>query len=183
MDLTSYLSSLRSDLTAAAGAGSDETRRTAELLSAALESSARLCLVDALSAAAAEITARLADAGGGLVEIRMRGRDPEIVVLRTPPVEAMGAPPPPPGPPGSPAAPDAAPDAAADDLGTARITVRLPESVKTRSDRRAAEEGMSLNAWIVRAITDALGGARDDDRQRTTRRRGIGTHITGYAQS
>lgn len=179
MDLTSYLSSLRSDLTAAAGAGSDETRRTAELLSAALESSARLCLVDALSAAAAEITARLADAGGGLVEIRMRGRDPEIVVLRTPPVEAMGAPPPPPGPPGSPAAPDAA----ADDLGTARITVRLPEPVKTRSDRRAAEEGMSLNAWIVRAITDALGGARDDDRQRTTRRRGIGTHITGYAQS
>ena len=38
----------------------------------------------------------------------------------------------------------------------ARITLRLPQSVKTRVDEMASSEGISTNAWLIRAVMDAL---------------------------
>ena len=145
MDLTPYVDSLRSDLESAAAAGTDATRETARLLSAALEPAVRLSLVDALSAMAAEVTAA-ADLGS--VEIRMHGREPQVVVLAESMADA--------GPVDAPtAAPPPDPD---DDGATARVTLRLPESLKAQAEERAAAEGLSVNAWLVRAVHDQLRG-------------------------
>jgi hypothetical protein len=146
MDLTPYVEALRTDLEAAAAAGSDETRATARLLSGALDASLRLCLLDALSAMAAEVSAA-ADLGS--VEIRLHGREPQVVVLPDEggPAEAPLAPPPPPG---------AAGPEGDDDAGTARVTLRLPETLKAQAEQRAIGEGLSVNAWLVRAVAVAV---------------------------
>ena len=134
MDLTPYVESLRHDLTAAAAAGTEEARRLAELLAGALEPAVRLAVVDALSAAAAEVTAALQ---GTTVEVRMHGREPRIVVTTEDPE------------------PDRTPGTEETE-GTARVTLRLPESVKSRIEAVAAGDALSVNTWLVRAVVRAL---------------------------
>jgi len=85
MNLDTYVETLRRDLAVAAEAGGDEARALAERLSAPLESSIRLMLLEALSAAADEITCELAP---GSVEVRLRSGEPEFVVA-TPPAEEL----------------------------------------------------------------------------------------------
>ena len=135
MDLSTYVESLRADVTAATAIGGPEVTRAAELISEALDASLRLVLMDLLSDAANEMTAAL---DGPAVEVRLRGRDPELVVTHLSP-----APP-----------PVAAPQA--DDEGTARLTLRLPETLKGRAESAAAAEGLSVNNWLVRAVVRAL---------------------------
>jgi len=170
MELTPYVEALRHDLLAAAGAGTEQTRETARLLAASLDPSARLCLVDALSALAAEVTTAW---DGGSVEIRMHGREPHVVVTAAEPFAAPPAPPPPP-PPGA----GGPGDEDHEDGTAARITLRLPEALKTRAERAAATEGLSVNAWLIRAIAAAVqpGGA-------PTSQQHIGRRMTGYARS
>src|SRR5215217_9124598 len=79
MDLTDYVDALRGALTTAAAAGGPQARETARLLADTMEPAVRLAVIDALSAMAAEVTAAL---DGSLVDIRVRGRDPEVVVVR-----------------------------------------------------------------------------------------------------
>ena len=43
-----------------------------------------------------------------------------------------------------------------DDAFTARITLRLPESLKVQIDVAASREGVSTNSWIVRALARGL---------------------------
>ncbi len=81
MDLTQYIETLRRELAVAADAGGEEARALAERLTAPLESAIRLMLLDALSAAAAEITRELAP---GSVDLRLRRGDPEFVVTAPP---------------------------------------------------------------------------------------------------
>src|SRR5450432_1203109 len=91
MELGPYVSSLRQDLAVAAEAGGEDARALAERLTGPLESAVRLALLDALSAAADEITRDLAP---GSVHLRLRGREPSFVV--TPPlVSSFGEPEPP----------------------------------------------------------------------------------------
>jgi hypothetical protein len=154
MDITPYVESLRQDLAAAAEAGGPEAKQAAERLALALDPAVRLALMDALSQAAAEITSELA---AGSVDVRLRGREPEFVVdvPTMPPAPPVApAPPGPPGPPGSTAAdgPDEAED---EDGAVARITLRLPESVKYRAEELAAKGGHSLNSWIVNVVRAA----------------------------
>ncbi|MEU6726897.1 hypothetical protein ABZ917_24620 [Nonomuraea wenchangensis] len=148
MDLAPYVDQLRRELAVAAGAGGEETRALAERLSAALEPAARLALLEALSAAADEITRDLAP---GAVEVRLRGRDPDFVVTPPPgggaPYEEDGVPS---HPPVTPAPPDA------DEGGTSRISLRVPEHLKPRIEEAAGREGLSVNAWLVRAVAGAL---------------------------
>ncbi len=66
-------------------------------------------------------------------------------------------------PPAAPTAPhapaDAPHDAAASresDAGTARITVRLPETLKAQIEAAAEREGVSVNAYLVRTLGAAL---------------------------
>src|SRR6478672_9399853 len=80
MNLTTYVNELQQQLEVAAEAGGEEARALAERLIAPLEAATRLVLLEALAAAAGEITRELAP---GSVDVRLRGRDPEFVV--TPP--------------------------------------------------------------------------------------------------
>ncbi|MEU3818097.1 hypothetical protein AB0N23_08625 [Streptomyces sp. NPDC052644] len=149
MDLTPYVENLRHELAAAAEAGGEEARALAERLTTPLESAVRLTLLNALSSAMEEITRELAP---GSVDVRLRGLDPEFVVT-PPPGEDMGLtlesvlPPPPPAPPGQ---------ADDDEGGTARINFRLPAHLKARVEDAAGQEGLSVNAWLVRAVASAL---------------------------
>ena len=54
--------------------------------------------------------------------------------------------------------PASAPGDVEDDGGTWRVTLRLPEQLRPRVDAAARSEGLSVNAWLVRAVTAALGG-------------------------
>lgn len=173
MDLTQYVGNLRGQLVAAAEAGGDDARALADRLTAPLESSIRLMLLDALSAAADEVTRELAP---GSVELRLRSGEPEFVVTPAPTdepadrrsSEAGPASPPPP-----------APDA--DESVTARINLRLPEQLKAGIEQAAAGERLSVNAWLVRTIAAALA---DDQRDRQLRPAGggRGQSFTGWVR-
>lgn len=146
MDITPYIDSLRRDLVAAAEAGGDETRAAAERLALALDPAMRLALMDALSQAAAEITSELP---AGSVDVRLRGREPELVVD----VPNVPSPPAPPAPPAAPGAAGAEEDE--EDGTVARITLRIPESLKTKAEEMATRSGQSLNTWLVATIRNA----------------------------
>ena len=148
MDLTPYVSKLSADLAVAAEAGGDEARSLAERLIAPLDSAVRLTLLEALSAAAGEITRDLAP---GSVELRLRGREPSFIVTPPPTNDSFvdSAPP-------APVAP--LPVVDADDGTMARINVRLPEQLKARIEEAAAKEKISANIWLARAAAAALEG-------------------------
>ena len=139
MDITPYVDSLRRDLVAAAESGTDEVKTAAERLAMALDPSARLALMEALSHAAAEITAELP---AGSVDVRLNGRELDFVVTAPMAPTPQSAPP----PPGA---------DEADDGNLARITLRIPESVKTKAEEFASNEGQSLNTWLVNVIRRA----------------------------
>lgn len=145
MDLNTYVHHLGRELSALADVGGDEARALIERLGGSLESAIRMTLLDALSAAADEITQDLAP---GSVEVRMRGRDPHFVV--NPPTAE-------PSETGPEEAPAADGGALLDDDGPAsRINVRLPEQLKAAIEDAAAKEGRSVNAWLVRAASAGL---------------------------
>ena len=180
MDLTPYVDSLRRELAVAAEAGGPEARELAERLTAPLESATRLTLLNALSAAMDEITRELAP---GSVDVRLRGLDPDFVV--TPPsgsgtFEQPGAT----VAPAAAAAPAAA-SAPVDDVdggATARINLRLPAHLKTRAEDAASREGLSVNAWLVRAVSAAVDGGAGAPARAGERAMTSGQSFTGWAR-
>ncbi|QIB42407.1 hypothetical protein [Streptomyces aureoverticillatus] len=126
MDLTPYVANLRHDLAVATEAGDEEARALAERLAATLETATRLALLNALSDATREITRDLAP--GELTAVPVPRPAPE-------PVAATEAP---------------------EDHRTSRINVRLPAALKPTAERATAVAGVSLNSWLVRAVSDAL---------------------------
>jgi hypothetical protein len=148
MELQPYVAALRQELAAAAEAGGGDARALADRLTAPLESAVRLALLEALSAAADEITRELAP---GSVHVRLRGREPTFVVT-PPPAESPAE------PDTSPAAvPPTAPEG--DEGATARINFRLGEHLKSRIEEAAGYAGLSVNSWLVRAAVAALDSA------------------------
>lgn len=131
MDITPYVENLRRDLLAAAESVGDQARDVAERLGFALDPAARLALMEAVSQACAEITAAM-PAGG--VDVRLDGRDLDFLIHQAAPEPA----------PEAPAALD--PEEEGD---LARITLRIPESVKARVEDAAAKAGQSVNTWLV----------------------------------
>ena len=145
MELQPFVDDLREQLLAAAGGQGQESRAAAERMTATIDAAAHLVLLEALSAAADEITVDLAP---GWVQVRLRGRDPEFAVT-----SASES-----GPAFVSAEPTASPassSADADDSTTARMTLRLPEALKLRVEQASARESLSVNAWLVRAISRA----------------------------
>lgn len=172
MDLTPYVDTLRRELAVAAEAGGDEARELAERLTAPLESATRLVMLNVLSAAVDEITRELAP---GSVDLRLRGLDPDFVV--TPPPTDGGAP----AEPAASAEPFTTPAPAdADEGGTARVNLRLPAHLKARAEEAATREGLSVNAWLVRAVSAAVEGGT---RPRTTgKTHTVGQSFTGWVR-
>lgn len=146
MDLSPYLESVRVGVANASALADEPTQQVAERLGTAIESSTRLALLQALSDAAGTISAELAPSS---VELRMVGQDPEFVVsVQTAEAEPTLLLP----------EPESDGDASdlPDDEPVSRITLRLPQSVKTRVDEMASSEGISTNAWLIRTVMDAL---------------------------
>ncbi len=174
MELEPYVDKLREQLAVAASAGDEEALSLAQRLTAALESAVRLSLLDALSAAAAEITSELAP---GSVELRLRGSEPEFVVT-VPPAETAGeqtesreltggA--------------TRAAGAAAGERGMARINLRLSDQLKSQVEQSADREGMSINAWLVRAVAAAVDRGQPGA-QRGPRTARSGQRYTGWGR-
>jgi hypothetical protein len=150
MQIDGYVQALREDLARVAAVGDEPTARAAELLAVALESSLGRRLQEALAEAALELTAQLES---GRVEIRIAGGDPELVLVRD--EEPFPEP--------------------ADEAFTARITLRLPESLKVRIEAAASRDAVSVNTWLVQALQRATESRRSP---RASRNR-----LTGYGRS
>lgn len=148
MELSPYVDTVRAGVTNAAALADEHTQQVAERLGSAIESSTRLALIQALSDAASTISAELAPSS---VELRIVGQDPQFAVTvhpadsaptyLSPEVESAGT---------------DDPVADGDDEPVARITLRLPQSVKNKIDEVAAADGISTNAWLVGVVTEAL---------------------------
>jgi hypothetical protein len=178
MDLRPYIDEIHDQLEAAAETGGEDARALAERLTAPLDAAVRLSLLDALAAAAQEITCELAP---GSVEVRLRGGDLEFVVSTpadpagddlTAAVDAAEVDSLTPAPVGA---------SAGDEGGMARINLRMPDHLKSRVDQAAAGEGLSVNAWLVRAAAAAV--ERADPSRRLERRGPQGAQrFTGWAR-
>src|SRR5204863_2792598 len=154
MQIDGYVQALREDLARVAAVGDESTARAAELLAVALESAVGRRLLEALGEAALELNGQLQR---GRVEIRFAGGDPELVYVpdeEEPPLEA------------------------ADEAFTARITLRLPESLKARLETAASREGVSVNTWLVQVLS-RTGESRAFPSGGTSSRR----RLTGYGRS
>ena len=149
MNLTIVLEGLQEDLQGLAELGDERSAQIAQRLGEALASNLRLKLFDLLGQAALEVSSKLPS---GHVEVRLAGQEPELVF-----VDATGE----------------NAGATGEEL-TARISLRLPESLKSAVEKAADAEGVSTNTWLVRAIA----------RQAESRpARFAGKRLTGYAQS
>jgi hypothetical protein len=146
MDITPFVEALRRDLAQAAEAGGEEIRAAAERLSLAIDPAVRLMLMDALSQAASEITNEI---DGTSVEVRLKGREPIFVVSGSTAEHAASD-------TQSSQAPEPGDEYGFDeDEAVARITLRLPESLKAKAEELAARRGQSLNTWLVNAARAA----------------------------
>ncbi len=153
MDLARHVAAVQSDLGVAAALGGDDVAEAGRRLADAAAPSLQLRLLDLLSEAALGLNAQLPD---GHVELRLAGRDPDLVYVAQPAAAAPAA--------------DTAPEL------DARITLRLPDALKVAAEAAADREGISTNAWIIRALKRELD-ARPRGRIRS------GNRLQGYAQS
>jgi hypothetical protein len=139
MQLDDYVQQVQEQLGAAAALGDDRTRELAATLATAAAPAVRLAILAALAAAADEITAALLDTPGApTVAVHLDADDIRIAV-GTSPTE-----------PAQPSRPD-------DGDTTARISLRLSEALKAEIDDAASRSEISVNTWLVRAATAALG--------------------------
>ena len=171
MELSEYTEALRREVATVTRFAGDDVARAGQLIADALDSSIRLTLLDVLAGAAAEITSRL---DGTAIELRLSSSNPTFAVVQTPPDAPLPPPPPPaPHPPGE----------GEEESGTSRVSLRLPDGLKTRAEAAAVSDGVSLNAWLVRAVTRALGDAPSPGAPPSGGIPGVGRRITGYARS
>ncbi len=166
MDLQPYVDAVRHELNVTAAAAGEAAPDLADRLGASLESAIRLALLEALSAAAEEITGELAPRS---VEVRLRGSDPEFIV--SPPLAED---------------PDYLANADKvfvaqydDDGGTWRVTLRLPEGLRAAIEAAARRDGASLNSWLVRAAAAASQTGQSDSGRSP---RASGHHVTGWVR-
>ena len=171
MELSEYIETLRGEVASVTRVAGEDVARAGQMIAEALDSSIRLTLLDVLSGAAAEITSRLDNTA---IELRLSGGNPTFVVVHAPEELAPLAPQPPP-----PTGPDRA--EGEEETGTSRVTLRLPDGLKARAEAAAAQDGLSLNAWLVRAAAQALDNPPSPSLRSS--RRGPGQRITGFARS
>jgi len=154
MEIAQFIEALQQDLRELASLGGDELVNAAHRLEGAVRQSARLRLIDALTQAALELSEQVPN---GHIDVRVAGQDPQFVFVADEQEQAFA----PPVPEGD----------------HARITLRLPESLKAAIEAAANNEGVSVNTWLVRALTRAVHGGGFGGTTRS------GKRITGYSQA
>ncbi len=150
MQLDSHIEAIQGDLAAAAGLGDEAVAQAAQRLIEALGTTLHLRLLDLLGEATLEISGQLVS---GRVEVRLAGREPELVVVLEETQDAV--------------------QMAPGEEYSGRITLRLPESLKIAIEAAAAEDGVSTNAWLVRTLARTAAPR--------THKRGR-NRLQGYAQ-
>jgi len=150
MQIDGHIQTIREDLVRVAALGDESTSRAADLLSVAIEASLGRQIQDVLAEAALELNTQL---DGAHVEVRIAGRDPELVLVRE----------------------DGTVPEPVDEAFSARITLRLPESLKQRVESAAARDGASVNTWLVQALQRAVEPRRTASGSRN--------RLTGYGRS
>src|SRR6266536_2153069 len=153
MQIDGIIQALREDLVRISALGDESTSRAAELLSVAIESSLGRRLQGALAEAALELNAQL---DSSHVELRVAGHDLQLVLVRE----------------------DGTVPEQADEAFSARITLRLPESLKQRVESAAAREGASVNTWLVQALQRAV-----ESKSHRSISSGSRNRLTGYGRS
>jgi hypothetical protein len=139
---------LRGDLLAVADLADEPAAAVAQRVAGVLDSALSLRLIELVGDLAAEVSGQLPT---GRVEVRLAGQNPELLYV------------------------DETPEPAADEVElSARITLRLPDGLKARIEDAAGREGLSVNAWLVRALGRAIAGER---------RIYVGRRMTGYGRS
>jgi HicB family len=131
MQIDGLIQALREDIVRVAAVGDESTSRAANLLSVAIEASLGRRIQDVLAQAALELNDQLESAH---VEVRIAGHDLQLVLVRE----------------------DGTTPEPVDEAYSARITLRLPESLKQRVESSAAREGASVNTWLVQALQRAV---------------------------
>jgi hypothetical protein len=149
MNISAILDSLRTDVQTTAEGGDQKTGEAVVRIGRLLEATVRVQLMDALSEAAAELSEELP---AGRVEVRIAGGDVSLTFVRDQ---------------------DEPSDVPVDE-DSARITLRIPESLKTQAEESASREGLSLNAWLIRTVKRGLDNERPMSR---------GHRMRGFAQS
>ncbi len=145
MELEQFLHDVSRQLTAAAALGDERTREVAAALADTARSSVRMAILDALAAATIEVTDALHAASGSAqpapaVTLQLTGDQVRFTVSAPPDEEP----------------PEPAPSRADDGDATARISLRLTDTLKADIERAAGKAGLSVNSWLVRAATTAL---------------------------
>ena len=170
MHLDDYVRQVHDQLGAAAALGDERTQQIAGTLAAGAAPAMRLAIMNALGAAADEITAALLDSPGSpTVSVRLDGDDVRVEVTAAPPEPAAAR--------------------ADDGDATARISLRLSEALKAEVEEAAGRDGVSVNTWLVRAANSALsptwptwpGGPNFGARGGQAGRRATNVHrVTGW---
>lgn len=144
MQVEEFVIKVQSQLAAAAALGDDATRRTAEALAVAADPAVRLVVAEAVSAAADEVTGALLDyPGAPAVSVRIDGDALRVEVRATSSVD---------GPDGYGATGGPGEEAE----NNARVSLRLPDALKAQIESAARSAGVSVNTWILRAVSASL---------------------------
>jgi hypothetical protein len=150
MQLSNTIAGLQEDISNLAALADEAVAESLTRLAGAMAAPASMRLLDLLGEAALEVSAQLS---AGRVELRVAGRDADLVYVDEPASQAEA------------------------DLGddqSARISLRLPSQLKADIERAAAQEGVSTNAWIVRALGRRASAGRAFQSQK---------RLTGYGWS
>jgi predicted HicB family RNase H-like nuclease len=151
MQIDGLIQALREDLSHVAALGDETTSRAADLLSVAIEASLGRRIQDVLAEAALELNDQLDSAH---VEVRIAGHDLHLVLVRE----------------------DGTASEQADEAYSARITLRLPESLKQRVESAASRDGASVNTWLVQVLQRAVESRRSQSS-------GSRNRLSGYGRS
>ena len=152
MRISEVAEAISADLAALGGLGDEATAETARRLAAAMQAPVTTRLIGLLGQVATELGAALPDRR---VEVRLAGDEVQFVVEATPEQPLPGE------------------EAGGEGTG-ARITLRLPSQLKTKVEEASARDGLSLNAYIVRALSQHVRSAVGPR---------VGRRLSGYGRS
>ena len=154
MQLQPHVEALERQLAELGNLGDEAAATAARRLIQLLATPVRARMLELVGEAALEVSGQLPS---GHVEVRLAGPDPSLVFV-----------------------PD---DEEAANVGTvaddaaARLTLRMPEALKASVEEAASRDGVSVNAWLVRAIARQLAAPA------ARPQRLIGKRITGFGRS
>jgi hypothetical protein len=152
MRISEVADAISADLAALGGLGDEATAETARRLAAAMQAPVTARLIELLGQVATELGAAVP---GRRVELRLASGEVQFVVEATPEQPLPGE------------------EAGGEGTG-ARITLRLPLQLKTKVEEASAREGLSLNAYIVRALSQHVRSAAASQ---------VGRRLSGYGRS